>query len=303
MRKTECNNCNDKNKPINETVNVDEKVYCSTCFETSFPEQKGLEGKKIEKKFDPTICASCQKDFENQELKLIGVYPHCNECEIKIKNKIFPIWVKGFFAGVIFIVIFSFFWNWKYFDAFNKIKKSNELFQKGDYSNATNLMNSASIEVPEVEDLKTLKTYYKGVEYLTKDKNDEALKEFNICKNKVPQDYNINVLILQAKIGSCFNKKDYNGFLLASKENFKIDSTSSMSFSSVASAYACIYADKGDLNAKKLALENIEKAKLIDNKSTESKFYYNFLDYRITTRQIITREEFIKKYPNGWTKN
>lgn len=303
MRKTECDNCNDINKPINETINVDDKVYCSTCFETTFLTEEDLKGKKVEKKFDPTICSSCEKDFENQELKLIGAYPHCGECEIKLKNKIFPLWVKGFFVGMIFIVFFSFFWNWKYYDAYNNIEKSTELFQKGDYTNATALMNTASLEVPEVEDLKTLKTYYKGIEYLTKDKNDEALIEFNLCKSKVPANYNINTLIVQAKIGSAFNKKNYQGFLLASKEYFKIDSTSAESYSSLASAYACIYADKGDENAKKLAFENIKKAKLIDSTSAESKFYYNFLDYRINTRQIITREEFIKKYPNGWAKN
>lgn len=302
MRKIECQTCNDQNKPINETITVDEKVYCSNCFETSFPEQKDLEGKKVEKKFDPTICVVCQKDFDDKELNLIGIYPHCEECKTKVKNKILPVWVKAFFVGILFIVLFSFFWNWKYFDAYQKIKNSGELFDKGDFANAANLMNDASVEVPEVEDLRTLKTFYKGLDYLSKDKNEDAIREFNLCKNIIPEDFRVGFLLNQAKIGSCFNKKDYNGFLDAAKENLKLDSTNVASFSSVASAYACIYADKGEESAKKLALEYIEKAKKIDAKSEESLFYYNFLDYRISTRTIITREEFLKKYPNGWTK-
>lgn len=302
MRKTECSHCNDINKPINDTITIDGTVFCSTCFESNFPEQKGLEGKNIKKIYDPTICTSCAADFDDTELNYVGVYPHCETCETQLKNKIFPMWVKGFFVGILGIVVFSFFWNWKYYEAYNNVKKSNEFFQKGQYTQAANLMSSASKTVSEDDDLKTLTTYYTGIDYLVKDKNAEALALFNNCKDKVPADYNINTLIVQAKIGSSFDKKDYNGFLAASKEYFKIDSTSAMSYSSVASAYACIYADKGDENAKKLAYENIAKAKAIDNKTEESKFYYNFLDYRINTRNIITREEFTKKYPQGWTK-
>jgi tetratricopeptide (TPR) repeat protein len=303
MKQTECNSCNNKNIPVNETITIDEKDFCNSCFESNFSDQEKLKGKKVEKKYDPTICSACAKDFENLELNKIGVYPHCQDCETQINNRVFPNWVKGFFIGVILIVLFSFCWNWQYYDAYSKIKESNAYFDKGDFVNATKLMQKASKEVPEVEDLKVLSAYYNGFELLAKNDNEKALSQFTSCLGKVPPDYNLNFFINQAKIGVTFDKKDYDGFLAASKEMLKIDSTSANSYASVASAYACIYASRNDESAKTHSFEYLKKAKAIDSTSAESKFYYNFLEYRMYAHKVINREEFIKQFPNGWIKN
>src|SRR5262245_50719734 len=126
MKSTDCNICENKNIPLNQTIKIDNKVYCSSCFETNFRDQRDLKNRLIEKEFDPTICSSCSNDFGSIELKKISVYPICDACEIKIKNKTFPIWVKGFFVGVLAIVIIGFIWNWKYYQAYNNIKRSNQ---------------------------------------------------------------------------------------------------------------------------------------------------------------------------------
>jgi hypothetical protein len=303
MKSLDCNICETKNIPMNDTIKIDSKVHCGNCFETHFSDQKNLEGKLVEKETDPTVCSFCHTDFGNIELKKISAYPICDKCEVEIKNKTFPTWVKGFFVGILVIVLGSFFWNWKFYQAYNDVKQSNEFFQKQDYTNATLLMNDASNKVPEVEDLKTMSTYFHGIELLSKDKSAEALTEFNKCKDKVPADYNINTLIIQAKIGSTFDNKDYNGFLEASKQNLALDSTLAISLTSVASAYACIYADKGDDKAKQNAFAYLNKAKALDDTSKAMKEYYNMVEYRIETRKIIRREEFTKQFPKGWTKN
>ncbi|TDO78046.1 hypothetical protein EV143_103290 [Flavobacterium chryseum] len=163
-------------------------------------------------------------------------------------------------------------------------------------------MKKASKEVPEVEDLKILTAYYNGFESLAKDDSEKALSQFTSCLGKVPPEYNINFFINQAKIGVSFDKKDYDGFLSASKEILKIDSTSADSYASVASAYACIYATKNDESAKIKSYQYLEKAHAIDSTSAEAKFYYNFLEYRMYAHKVIKREEFIKQFPNGWTK-
>jgi hypothetical protein len=214
-----------------------------------------------------------------------------------------PNWVKAFFVGILVIVVGSIIWNWNYYAAYMNIKKSNEYFKNGDYFNAALVMKSASEKVPEVEDIKTISIYFNGINLLAKDKCSEALSEFEKCKDKIPQDYNINTLIIQARIGSAFDKKDYNGFLEASKDNLALDSTSAISFASVASAYACLYADKGNGDYKQNSIDYLYKAKQIDSTSKEMKDYYNMVDYRIDSRKIIKREEFIKQFPNGWIKN
>lgn len=303
MKRIDCNICENKNIPLNDTIKIDGKVYCSSCFEAHFSDQNDLKDKLVEKEMDPTICSSCNKDFENIELKKISTYPICDECYTIIKNKTFPTWVKGFFIGILVIVILGFVWNWKFYQAYNSIKQSNDFFQKGDYTNASILMNEASKKVPEVEDVKTIAAYFRGIELLSKDKSTEALIEFNKCKDKIPPEYNINRLIIQAKIGSSFDKGDYEGFLEASKEILSIDSTVAFSLTSVASAYACIYADKGKEDAKQNAILYLKKAQAIDDTTKELKAYYNMIEYRIDSRKIIRREDFVKQFPNGWTKN
>lgn len=164
-------------------------------------------------------------------------------------------------------------------------------------------MKSASEKVPEVEDIKTISSYFNGIDLLTKDKSSEALKEFNKCKEKIPPDYDIKTLIMQARIGSAFDNKDYIGFLEASKENLELDTTLAVSFTSVASAYACLYANKGNEEDKYNSIKYLNRAKQIDSTSKEMTVYYNMVEYRIFSRKIIKREEFIKQFPNGWTKN
>lgn len=302
MRKIDCNICDKKEISLNETIKIDGKVYCSSCFGTSFPDQKELEKKQVEKEIDPTICSSCSKDFGEIELNKISTYPICTECEKTIKNRTFPFWVKGFFIAILIIVVASFIWNWKYYSAYSDIKKSNTYFQRGDYSNATSLMRLASQKVPEVEDIKTISIYFNGIDLLSKDKSSEALEEFEKCKEKNPTDHNINSLIIQAKMGATFDNKDYIGFLEAAKENLALDTTLAISFASVASAYACIYADKGEVEDKQNAIKYLDTAKKIDSTSQKMKSYYNMIDYRIFSQKIIKREEFIKQFPNGWSK-
>lgn len=298
-----CDVCFSKDIPVNNSIKVDNKVYCNSCFDKNFSDEESLKDKLLEKEIDPTICSSCQNDFGSLQLNKISTYPICEECESKIKNKTFPTWVKGFFIGVIAIVIVGFIWNWKFYQAYNNIKLSSEYFKNGDFTNASALMASTSSKVPEVEDLKTLSAYFHGVELLSKDKPEQALIEFNKCKDKLPPDYNISTLIIEAKIGSSFESKDYEGFLEASKENLALDSTNAISLTSVASAYACIYADQDKEDAKQNALHYLAKARAIDSTSKEARSYYNMIEYRIYSKKIIKREEFIKQFPDGWVKN
>ena len=287
---------------MNNSFKIDEYVYCKECFERLFSDKHRLNEKKITRLLDPTICSNCNLDFNDLELNKISRYPVCLDCETKIKNRTFPLWVKLFISGLMVIVILGFIWNWKYYQAFKNIKKANEYYQRADYSNAYLSMNSASEEVVEVEYLRTMANYFKGIDLLNNEKGSEALIEFEKCKGKVESDINLKPLIIQAQILSCFDKKDYAGFLKVSNENLSLDSTLAFSWSGVASAYACLYSQSGNDKLKLQALKYLDKAKSIDSKSKELKDYCNLIEYRIFSKQIISKENFIKQFPNGWTK-
>ncbi|MBK9250109.1 MAG: hypothetical protein IPM69_18875 [Ignavibacteria bacterium] len=252
---------------------------------------------------DPTICFSCSKDFGDRELRKISVYPVCDDCEIMIQNRSFPTWVKGFFVAILLIVIGSWIWNWNFYQAYGNFREALESFSTGDVTNARRLMSLASDEVPEVDDLKTLSRYFHGIELLKEDKSNEALAELTKCQEKLPESYNLQSLIIEAKIGSSFDNKDYHGFLDAAKERLAMDSTSPVSMTSVASAYACLYAVKGDEEDKNNAVRYLVKSKAIDSTSHEMKEYYSIVEYRLFSRNIIKREDFIKQFPNGWNTN
>jgi len=303
MRHVACDICGNGTVPLNNTVKVDGKIYCGNCFESHFADQKLLEGRSVEKEIDPTVCSSCGTDFGEIELPKIATYPVCRTCEVEIKNKTFPTWVKAFLVGILLIVVFSSIWNWKYYRAYNDIQQSFELFQKGNIVEASSRMNVASNAVPEVEDLRVLAAYFNGVALLSADKSDEAMAEFQKCQGKLPEDYPLENLMIQARIGSSFDRGDYNGFLVAAKENLALDTTQAVSLTSVASAYACLYAKSGEEANKKQASDYLWRAKQIDSTSKEMSQYYNMVEYRLNTRNIIRREEFIKQFPNGWTKN
>jgi hypothetical protein len=297
-----CNKCNNHTTPLNEAIKVSGIVYCIACAETEFTTEASLKGKTIERDIDPTICASCQGDYGSLVLDKIAAYPVCNDCKIKIKKRTFPLWVKAFFAAVLLLVVFSFSWNWRYYQGYQHINLSKAAVEKGDYATAARMIRFAEKKVPESEGVKLMSDYINGIDLLTREKSDSALALFTKCRNKLPPDYNIESMINAATAGDCFDKKDYGCFLTASIANLNIDS-SAAAWASVASAYACIYAQSGQDSTRKTAYKYLEKAKSIDSLTDDSKLYYNLIEYRIYSRQIIRRQEFIEKFPGGWLKN
>lgn len=269
MRNVTCDKCNAETA-INESIKIDGKVFCKNCLETEFSDEQDLSKYSIENEMDPTVCSSCGKDFGESELKKISGYPLCDDCQEIIKNRTFPFWVKAFFISILIIVIFGFIWNWNYYRAFNDIQKSNEYFQNGNYEKAAFYMTNASEKVTEISEFKTYAQFFNGLNFLSKDKSSEALKLFYECKDKIPQDFNIQNLILQAEMGESFDKKDYDGFLGTAIQYLKIDSTIAVSNATVASAYSCVYAQNGDDEAKNKAYHYLNIAKSMDDTSKEA---------------------------------
>jgi tetratricopeptide (TPR) repeat protein len=303
VKYTKCQYCDNSTIPVNNTKKVDGKVCCSECFDIHYSYREQKEGKIIEKQFDPTICFVCGKDNGDTSLSKLSYYAICDTCNTELKARIFPNWVKGFFAAIILLVIFSSAWNWRFFQSYKNLKSSNAAFSTGNYEKASTLMKKASEQVPEVEDLKTLYFYFNGIDLLSKDKGYAALKEFNKCKDKIPEDYPIDRLIIEAKLGASFDQHDYMGFLSSAQEYLEIDSTNAMSWATVASAYACLYATKKNDSLKTLCIQHLNKAQTIDSASHDMIDYYKMISYRMDSKEILTRAEYQKKFPGGYSKN
>jgi hypothetical protein len=301
MISKECGVCNNKSVPQNESIKVDEIVYCGNCFAKSYPNKDTLRNKIVDKELDPTVCARCTTDFGKTELTKISRYPVCDGCNRIMSERTFPLWVKGFFGATVALVIFAFAWNWKFYQAYDAIKQANAAFTQSDYAKASQLMSFASEKVPSVDDVTILAKYFRGIYSLSQDDGAKALAEFVEIRDRVPKDYNVDRLILEAQISSSYNNKNYDGFLSAAKGLLAMDSTTAMTWTSVASAYACIYAEQGTEKARHQSLKHLAYAKVIDDSTKEMIQYYNMVEYRLFSRRIIKREEFLKEFPNGWT--
>jgi hypothetical protein len=115
-----------------------------------------------------SVCAFCKNDFKGIILDKISAYPICDSCKVNLDKKIFPMWVKLFFAGVILIVVFSMFWNWRFYKGYIDIGKANRAFATGKVPEAASLMETAAADVPEAKDLVALASYFKAVDLYKK---------------------------------------------------------------------------------------------------------------------------------------
>ena len=274
------------------------------CCTGDLPVTDGPEGEENIKpeSTSGTVCAFCKTDYK-YPLDRLSVYPICPTCKVELDKKIFPLWVKLFFAGVIVLVIFSVIWNWRFFESYSDFKNGMKAaYQEKDAPRAASLLTKASKEVPEAHDLASMANYFTGIDLLTKDRSTEALTAFNKCDG-LPPEMHLNQLVLQAEIGSGYDKGDYKLFLTASKAFLALDTTQSQSWAGVASAYACLYAQSNQDSLKRLSLQYFHKAKSMDDTSAAAKEFYGRILYRLDTRQIIKKDEYDKKFPNGYTSN
>ena len=114
MTPVTCPHCHTAGLPTNETVLIDGTIYCSSCVDKNFHNASALEGHQVEKILDPTVCASCGKDNGDIAYGKVSTYPVCPDCAREIRERALPLWVKGFFAFILFIVLFAGYWNWRF---------------------------------------------------------------------------------------------------------------------------------------------------------------------------------------------
>jgi len=277
--------------------------YCKPCADRALQDSENpLEG-EIENLVDPTVCSFCGIDSDTSVLPMIAGLSACNKCEHFFKNRPFPNWIKISFVAVLTLVIFSVAWNLRFIKGYTEMNNSYKFLSEGNLNQASTSMLSAASHVPESADLKLLANYMQGSFLLEQDKSAEALEKLKKCANKLPENYGVEDKILQAKIGVSFDSQDYNGFLEYAKKLELKYPKDFMAKAMVASAYACKYAEAGKDKFREESMNYLSQGKEIAADNPYFKEYEQRILHRIYTKEIISRDEFIKKFPNGWTNN
>jgi tetratricopeptide (TPR) repeat protein len=303
MRDVPCAACQ-KSLPMSEAFSVAEKHLCRECLK-KFLEEPGANERleDISRTVDPTICVHCSADQGDQEWPTLAGLPTCTTCEGFFRNRPYPTWLKASLAVFLCVAVAAFIYNLRYFRAYIEILQAGHAMQDGDINRASRLYEAASVRLPEFPELAVVPSLVNAQELIAENKNEEALALLDKTRPHSPPDLNsaYRQIEIQAKIGLAFDRKDYDEFLALSKEAFALAPNEATLAGSVASAYACKYAETGGTKFREQSLEHLDKAKELAKASGEDfSEYENRIQFRLATREIIDREEFLKRYPNGW---
>lgn len=230
---------------MNETIRVVDRILCDACCDQYLAGRSSPET-NLERQVDPTICVNCQSDNGAAELPKLAGAPVCGQCEAFFRNRPFPAWIKLAFAAVLALVAVSLIWNQRFFQAYAASRASFASLARGDIEVASAQMSAAAKHVPECADLQVMATYFEGVALLRGDRCAEALAKLAQCKGRLPEELGLETLIVQARCGATFDAKDYDGFLAAAQVLEQKLATHFMGKATVASAWACKYAQTGD---------------------------------------------------------
>jgi DNA-directed RNA polymerase subunit RPC12/RpoP len=302
MRNTKCDDCG-RAFPVNETFKIIDGIFCRSCGEKLIKSRKDIRQEQIQRQFDATVCVNCGKDNGDAEFARMAGLPTCEECIKYFRNRPYPMWIRAAMVGLFLIVIFSFVWNERFICGYVDLRNANAAANTGDFKTTAKLFHSASARVPEAKYLSSIASFYEGVCLLSEDKSSEALERFNRSKPGLPAVWPVDEMIMNAKIGIAFDNKDYDEFLALSQKVYEKNPRQCDYVAMVASAYACKYAVSGDEQFKQQSLDFLKKAKTMSERQGFLKEYNEYSDrilHRIATREIIDREEFNKRFPNGW---
>jgi hypothetical protein len=159
-------------------------------------------------------------------------------------------------------------------------------------------MEAAQRHVPESRQLATLAAFYRGLQLLTEDKASAAVPYLKKTKAAVPNEPFVDRLLLTAEAGAAFDAGDYALFLERQKALAKLDPTDAMAEAGVASAYACQYAVSGQETLRQQAVAQLARAaKLVKDDPAPFEEYERRIRHRLETREIISREEFLRRFP------
>jgi len=299
MLKVKCTECG-RALPMKDTSKTDGRILCVGCYE-KLTSTQGIAISEFIYQVDPTVCARCGLDNGSSPLPTLASQPMCQQCTDYLRNRPFPSWIKLSFAGLIIFVALAAAWNMRFFLAWRDSKAAGALIRQ-DAGQAAERMRSALKRVPESRDLQAFSAFFDGVHYLHQNRPEEALTSLEKCRHSLPSTFGVDTLILDAKAGVTFNAKDYDGFVVTAKQMVSKNPDFHYSHAMLASAYACKYAATNDMAFCEHAMAALDRARAIGGSDPSFKEYEQRILHRLSTQEIITAEEFHRRFPNGWQK-
>jgi hypothetical protein len=299
MRTVKCEKCGQE-RGMNDTVRVFEQTLCRECGEEALAGRKDLPADAVEAHVDPTVCYHCGEDNGNEPLETLATLPTCRQCADTFRNRPYPPWVKGFFAALAVVVIVALVWNMRFAAAYWQLRGLGKVMEGGDIQKGAAMMASISDKVPESPFFADLASYFKGAALMDENKPQEALAAFESCGSSLPAEYKVGQQITSAKIAIAFDKGEYDRFLELAMKLHSEEPSHPMHLGQVGSAYACKYAQAGNEEFKQKAFEYVEKAKQEPVEGFDVAEYEQRIMHRLETREIIDRDEFLKRFPDGY---
>ncbi len=283
---------------MKETSKTDDRILCADCYEKLTSTQETVAS-EFRYQVDPTVCGRCGFDNGSTPLPSLANQPMCQQCADYLRNPAFPSWIKISFAGLIIFVVLAAFWNMRFFLAWKDSKAAFKLMAQ-DMGQAAARMRAARNRVPESPDLQTLSAYFDGIVYLQQDRPKEAFASLQKCKHKLPPTFGVDILILQASAGVAFDTKDYDRFVVVTKEMAAKRPDDHHSYAMLASAYACKYAVTSDTAFREQAVAALDRARTMSGGDPSFREYEQRILHRLNTQEILSHREFHKRFPNGW---
>jgi hypothetical protein len=295
MRTLTCQACGGEH-PMCEMFDVHGRTLCGTCGEQFCSEQGAAAGEKVWRHSDPTICVNCGADNGDAPYELLMQLPTCGKCIDFYRNRPYPKWVTASFAAIAVLVVVSLAWNWRFFQGHFELRAAlaaNSLKEAADQADA------AARHVPEAADLQELAAFFQALLCLQEDKCEQAQALLSRC-NRLPPSFGVSDLREQATAGAAFARKEYDKFLQVAEAVADRKPNDAVAQAQMASALACLYAVRGDDQLRRRAEAKLQEAKKLGGDAFVASAYEERIRHRLQTREIIPRQEFLRRFPNGW---
>lgn len=298
---------------MNECYLVEGRELCAECARAEVERRQNdpIPEGGIVQLTDASACLRCGTDLDGQETRPLGELFVCVPCDEALRNRPFPPWLKVAAVFVLGMVIVSFIYNARFIQAKIALKSMERAMAAGDLDSGAKFAESAARHVPESPQLAQLARQFAAmiefgaaVALLQKDGNEnEAIERIKAIRGDLPAGYQTQaqVFCVAAEGSLAFDRKDYDDFLKKAEEMVKLEPNSARTEGARASALAAKYAATGDESFKAKALESFKRCEQLDGgKITSLGDFPTRFSHRLATREILSREEFQKRYPQGW---
>ncbi len=304
MRYGTCERCGSE-RPLGEMYQVFDRSLCEPCADVEVAQHQGqkIPDGAVRKKNDPTICSGCERDNGNFELpQLGGGLPVCAECEQRFRNPVFPQWIRASFAALLVLAVLCSAANWRFLASYLELRRGMQRAEAGDARGAATLLASASRRVPESNELAGVTSFYEGLASLSEDKPAEALEHLRKVPAAISDTPKFADLMLYAEAGAAFDRRDYDQFLAKSEAMLAKHPSEATARAGVSSAHACKWAVTGDPTHRTAALEFLDRARAVGSQDASFKEYEPRILHRIDSREVITRQEYARRFPRGYER-